>query len=182
MTDGARELTLAELEAGLSHIRNSPRDAGPLEMIVRRPGSEQREVLEAARLDPAAGLVGDRWAAKVPRRVEEQLTLMNSRLIALVAKDRARWPLAGDQLYVDLDLSLVNLPPGTQLQVGDAVIEATGVPHTPCAKFRRRYGADAMRFVGSAIGKELQLRGAKARVVTAGDIRVGDTIRKLARG
>jgi hypothetical protein len=106
MSGDARELTLAELEAGLDHIRGSPRDAGTLEMIVRRPRSDEREVLDAARLDPDEGLVGDRWAAKLPRHPEQQITLMNSRVIALVAQDRARWPLAGDQLYVDLDLSV----------------------------------------------------------------------------
>ena len=95
MTGDARELALAELEAGLDHIRASPRDAGTLEMIVRRPRSGEREVLAAARLDPDEGLVGDRWGAKLPRFTEQQLTLMNSRVIALVAQDRARWPLAG---------------------------------------------------------------------------------------
>jgi hypothetical protein len=180
MSAGARELTLGELEAGLDHVRGSPREAGSLEMIVRRPRSGEREVLDVARLDPEEGLVGDCWGAKVPRRLEDQLTLMNSRLIALVAQQRARWALAGDQLYVDLDLSAANLPPGTQLKVGDAVIEATGEPHTPCAKFRMRYGIDAVRFVRSPVGRDLQLRGIKTRIVTAGDVRVGDSIRKLA--
>jgi len=172
------ELTFAELEAGLDQIRASPRDLGTVEMIVRRPRSEQREVLASARLDPDAGLVGDRWGAVTPRR-GEQLTLMNSRTIALLAQDRARWPLAGDQLYVDLDLSKENLPPGTRLAVGDAVIEVSAEPHTPCRKFRARYGVDAVRFVGSEVGKELQLRGINARIVAAGDVRAGDAIRKL---
>jgi len=179
MSAPARELTLAELEAGLDVIRASPRDVGTVEMIVRRPRSGEREVVASARLDPSAGLVGDRWGAVTPPH-GEQLTVMNSRTIALLAQDRARWPLAGDQLYVDLDLSLVNLPAGTRLAVGDAVIEVSAEPHTPCRKFRARYGLDALRFVGSKVGQELQLRGINARIVAAGDARVGDTIRKLA--
>jgi hypothetical protein len=148
-------------------------------MIVRRPRSGEREVLASARLDPASGLVGDRWGAVTPPR-GGQLTLMNSRTIALLAQDRARWPLAGDQLFVDLDLSISNLPAGTRLAVGDAVIEVSAEPHTPCRKFRERYGLDAVRFVGSNVGQELQLRGINARIVSAGDVRVGDVIRKLS--
>jgi len=180
MSGDARELTLAELEAGLDHIRGSPRDAGTLEMIVRRPRSDEREVLDAARLDPDEGLVGDRWAAKLPRRPDEQITLMNSRVIALVAQDRARWPLAGDQLYVDLDLGVENVPAGTRLAVGAAVIEVSAKPHLGCGKFRGRFGFDAVRFVNSPRLSGLQLRGIHARILAAGDVRVGDTIRKLA--
>ena len=181
MTGDARELTLAELEAGLDHIRASPREVGVLEMIVSRPRSEEREVLEVARLDADEGLVGDRWAAKLPRRMEQQITLMSSRVIALVAQDRARWPLAGDQLYVDLDLSADNLPAGTRLAVGSAVVEVSAKPHLGCGKFRARYGFDAVRFVNSPhTGVDLRLRGINARILSGGDVRVGDTIRKLA--
>jgi hypothetical protein len=178
MTGDARELTLVELEAGLDHIRRSPRDAGTLDMIVRRPRSNEREVLDGARLDPDEGLVGDRWGAVLPRRSEQQLTLMNSRVIGLVAQDRSRWPLAGDQLYVDLDLGADNVPPGERLAVGTAVIEVSAKPHLGCGKFRARFGFDAVRFVNSAHGR-LQLRGINARIIAAGDVRVGDTIRKL---
>jgi MOSC domain-containing protein YiiM len=181
MTGDARELVLAELEAGLDHIRASPRDTGTLEMIVRRPRSGEREVLAAARLDPDEGLVGDRWGAKLPRLTEQQVTLMNSRVIALVAQDRARWPLAGDQLYVDLDLSADNVPAGTRLAIGAAVVEVSAKPHLGCAKFRGRFGFDAVRFVNSPhAGRGLRLRGINARVLSAGDVHVGDTIRKLA--
>jgi MOSC domain-containing protein YiiM len=181
MTGEARELTLAELTAGLDHIRGSPRDAGTLEMIVRRPRTEEREVLDVARLDPDEGLIGDRWAARVPRRPEQQLTLMSSRVIALVAQDRARWPLAGDQLYVDLDLSAENMPAGTRLAIGAAVVEVSAKPHLGCGKFRARFGFDAVRFVNSPhAGQGLRLRGINARILSAGDVRVGDTIRKLA--
>jgi len=103
---------------------------------------------------------------------------MNARAAALVAGSRERWPLAGDQLYVDLDLGLANLPPGTRLYVGSAVIQVTAEPHRGCGKFSRRFGVDAMRWVNSAVGRELNLRGINARIVRPGTVRPGDPIRK----
>ena len=168
-----------ELEAGLAHIEAAPREAGTVELIVRRPRTGEREVLDVARLDPDLGLVGDRWIHGADPQRDEQLTLMSSRVVHLLARDRQLWPLAGDQLFVDLDLSVENLPPGTRLAVGGAVIEASPVPHTGCKKFRARFGLEAMRFVGSSRGKALQMRGINARIVTAGEVRPGDAIRKL---
>jgi MOSC domain-containing protein YiiM len=104
---------------------------------------------------------------------------MNARTAAAIAGDRERWPLAGDQIYVDLDLSLSNLPAGSRVQIGSAVIEFSEAPHTGCAKFSGRFAVDALKFVNSRIGRELRLRGANCRVVTAGTVRPGDTIRKL---
>jgi hypothetical protein len=181
-----RHLTTAELEAGLDHIRQSPRDQGVLALIVRRPAVDAREVLTNAELDPAQGLVGDNWRVRGSTRTADgsahpdmQLNIMNARTIALLAQDEARWPLAGDQLYIDLDLSAENLPPGTQLQIGSAIIEVTAQPHTGCQKFMARFGADALKFVNSAVGKELHLRGINAKVVQGGMIETGDTVRKL---
>jgi hypothetical protein len=170
---------MTELEAGLEAIRRSPKDHGMLEMIVRRPAVNEREVLEQADLDLAEGLVGDRWGARGSRRAENQLNLMNSRVIALVAQAKDRWPLAGDQLFVDLDLSAENLPPGTRLAIGSAVIEVTAEPHTGCKKFKARYGTDAHKFVNAAVTKDLHLRGICAKVVRSGTILAGDVIRKL---
>lgn len=182
----ATHLTPAELEAGIEHIRQSPPDGGTLEMIVRRPGPDQREVLPAAKLDLATGLVGDNWRARGSRSTQDgsanpdmQLNVMNARAIALIARHRGRWPLAGDQLYVDLDLSAANLPPGTRLAVGGAVIEVTAVPHTGCAKFTHRFGPDAMKFVNSPFGRALNLRGINAKVVQSGTILEGNVVRKL---
>lgn len=155
-------------------------------MIVSRPASDRREVLAVAELDLVNGLVGDNWRARGSRSTPDgsahpdmQLNLMNARAIALVARTRDRWPLAGDQLYVDLDLSTANLPPGTRMAIGTAVIEVTAVPHTGCAKFTQRFGADAMKFVNSPVGRALNLRGINAKVVQPGAIRAGDTVRKL---
>jgi hypothetical protein len=177
----------AGLEAGLPEIRRAPADDGKVELIVRRPGPEEREVLAQGQLDPEEGLVGDCWRQRGSRATtdgsahpEMQVTLMNARVAALVARDRDRWPLAGDQLYVDLDLSTANLPPGTRLELGSAEIEITDQPHTGCGKFVRRFGVDAMRFVNTPLGRELNLRGIYARVVRAGTVRAGDAIRKRA--
>jgi hypothetical protein len=181
-----RHATIEELETGLDHIRSSPADAGTVELIVRRPAEDEREVLEEGVLDLVEGLVGDVWRQRGSSRTpdgsanpEAQLTLMNARVAGLVARERERWPLAGDQLYVDLDLDADNVPPGTRLALGTAVIEVTAEPHTGCAKFSARFGSDAIRFVNSPAGRQLQLRGINTRVVEAGTVRRGDSIRKL---
>jgi hypothetical protein len=151
-----------------------------VELIARRPAEEEREILEQAELDPTVGLAGDRWRTSAGKhRPDTQLTLMNSRAAALIAGPRSRWAIAGDQLYVDLDLSATNLPPGTQLSIGSAVIEVTAIPHTGCGKFSRRFGVGAQKLVNSAAGRELNLRGVNARVVRAGTIRTGDWVKRL---
>jgi hypothetical protein len=183
----ARHLTAEELQSGLDAVRQSPKDGGVLELIVRRPQSDVREVLEQGELHPASGLVGDRW--KPPRQwsglnggspSDTQLTLINARLIDLIAGDRQRWPLAGDQLFLDFDLSQENLPVGTRLEIGSAVIEITAKAHTGCKKFVARYGLPAMEFVNSPLGRRMNLRGIYAKVVQAGSIRVGNVVKKSA--
>ncbi len=179
--------TTAELEGGLDDIRCSPADHGRVELIVRRPAENAREVVAEARLDPAEGLVGDAWGVRpsnlTPDRSPHpdlQLTLMNCRVAALVAGADARRPLAGDQLYVDLDLSEANLPPGTRLALGSAVIEISDKPHRGCRKFAERFGQEALKFVNSPVGRDLRLRGLNAKVVVPGTVRVGDPIRRIS--
>lgn len=175
-----------ELEALLDQIRAAPANVGIIELIVRRPVEGEREVVDEAELSTDQGLVGDDWLARVSRRFagdaptkENQLTIMNSRAAAAVAVTPDRWALAGDQLYVDMDLGIDNLPAGTRLRMGGAIVEVSAVPHTGCAKFGERFGASALRFVNIGAGKDLRLRGVNARIVSGGTIRVGDTVTKL---
>lgn len=189
MTD-IKHLSWKELEAGLDLIRRSPADGGVLELIVRRPAVDEREVLEEGELDLESGLVGDNWKTRGSARTtdgfghpEMQLNIMNARAAALVARDKTRWPLAGDQLYLDLDLSDANLPPGARLALGpEAVIEVTPIPHNGCQKFVERFGLEAMKFVNSPVGKQLHLRGINAKIIKPGPIRVGDVARKVVSG
>jgi len=181
-----KHLTKEELAAGLDEVRQSPKDRGVLNLIVRRPETDQREVLKEASLDPAHGLVGDNWLTRGSRATDDgsahpemQLNIMNSRVIALVAQQPERWALAGDQLYIDMDLSRENLPPGTRLTIGSAIIEVTSEPHTGCKKFVARFGLDAMLFVNSGLGKKLNLRGINAKVIQAGTIRTDDVAEKI---
>lgn len=180
--------TLVELEGELPGIAASPADDGRLDLIVRRPASNAREVLDEGELDPAQGLVGDRWRPRSSPRTpdpetprETQLTLMNSRVIAAIAGDVSRWPLAGDQLFVDLDLGADNLPPGTRVAIGEqAVIEIATVPHTGCGKFADRFGVDALKFINGSAHRTLRLRGVYAKVVRAGVVRTGCRVTRLA--
>ena len=186
MDNNVRHLTMTELESGLDEIRRSPKDEGVLQLIVRRPQVGIREVLEQGELDLIDGLVGDSWKHRSSSRTCDgsphphmQLNVMNSRVIALVAQDRERWPLAGDQLYIDMDLSAENLPAGTRLQLGSAIIEVTPEPHTGCKKFVSRFGLDAMKFVNSTVGTQLHLRGINAKVLQAGIVCTGQTVKKI---
>jgi len=179
--------TIDELEAGIDAIRSSPRDGGVLELIVRRPAVGERDVLDVAELCVEDGVRGDGWRARGSRHTPDgsaeagrQVTVMNARAIALFAGDRTRWPLAGDQLYLDMDISEANLPAGTRLALGEAVLEISPEPHTGCAKFRDRFGVDAARLVNTPEGRRLRLRGLNTRVVLPGTVRRGDTARKAA--
>lgn len=182
-----KHLNAEELEAGLDEVLRSPKTGGAVEMIVRRPAVDDREMLEQGELDTTEGLMGDTWMTRGSSMTDDgsahpemQLNLMNSRVIALVATCTERWSLAGDQLYVDLDLSKQNLPAGTQLEMGSAVLEITGIPHLGCKKFAARFGVEAMKFVNSRRGKKLGLRGINAKVVKSGVVRTGDTISKVS--
>jgi MOSC domain-containing protein YiiM len=143
-------------------------------------------VLHEAELDPVRGLIGDSWVYRGSSKTadggphpEMQINIMNARVTALVAQEKSRWSLAGDQLYIDMDLSRENLPAGTRLAIGSAVLEVSPLPHTGCTKFVSRFGVDAMKFVNSTVGRELCLRGINAKVVQAGVVRLGSTAKKI---
>jgi len=180
-------LTRDELQAGLPHILDSPKDDGVLEAIVIRPAHGEREDLESCEISLEGGTHGDHWAKGCSMTTEDgkphpdvQICIMNARCIALVAHERARWPLAGDNLFIDMDLRPDNLPPGQRLEIGTAVIEITPVPHNGCASFVERYGKPAVVFVNAPKGKALRLRGIYARVVQDGRVTVGDRVVKVA--
>ncbi len=178
--------TREELEAQLSSILAAPHDRGPVEMIVARPAEGERVVMDRGELSQQEGLVGDNWITRASPSTPDgsanplcQLTLMSSRVASAVAGPKERWPLAGDQIYVDMDLSIDNLPAGTRLSLGDAVVEISEDPHTGCAKFSDRFGAAALRFVNVGQAKDLRLRGVNAIVVQDGRFQVGDRLEKL---
>lgn len=180
--------TLEEIEAQLDHIRSSPRDRGMLHAIVIRPTTNERKSLTACELSLARGTQGDNWADGCWKSLPDgrphpdvQIAITNSRVMQTLAQSKDHWPLAGDNLYVDLDLSSENLPPGQLLRIGDAVLQITDVAHNGCQKFAARFGNDALKFVNSKTGKALHLRGVYARVVQDGQVKVGGTVCKLAR-
>jgi hypothetical protein len=181
-----RHLALAELEGGLADILRSPKDLGILKAIVIRPETDARASLAECELSPQLGVHGDNWARGCWMSLPDgrphpdvQVTLMNARTIALIAQEEARWPLAGDNLLVDLDLSEDNLPPGARLAIGSTLLEITEVPHKGCRKFAARFGVDATRFVNSRMGLRLHLRGIYARIVEPGVVAVGDAVEKV---
>ena len=170
--------SLAELEPHLEHLAASPKDVGVLELLVCRPTKGTRRVLDRGVLDTQVGLVGDSWSTRTgkPPRSDKQVTLMNARMTALLSSDPRLQALCGDQLYVDLDLSADNLPAGTRIEVGGAVVEVSAAPHAGCAIFVRHFGEDATRFVNGREGRRMRLRGINARVLTGGDVRPGDKV------
>ena len=179
-------VSMSQLEAGLEHIRQAPKDNGTLKMIVRRPRDDERDAMDQGELNASEGLVGDNWKARGSNHTPDgsanpnaQLTVMNARCIALLAQSDEHWALAGDQLFVDFDLSDENIPPGTRLGIGSAIIEVSAQPHSGCKKFSARFGVEAMKFVNSPEGKRLHLRGINAKVIQAGTIRVGDIVNKV---
>lgn len=177
---------MEELEAALDHLRQTPKDDGVVELIVRRPHVDQREVIDEAELDPVRGLLGDNWITRGSSRTPDgsphpdmQINIMNVRVTALVAQEKERWPLAGDQFYIDMDLSKENLPAGSRIEIGSAVLEVSPYPHLGCQKFVARFGIDAMKFVNSEVGKQLCLRGINAKVIQGGTVKVGTKARKV---
>ena len=178
-------LSRERLAAGLGQIRGAPTDGGRVVLLVRRPAVDQRDLLTEAALCQGAGLEGDNWLARGSKSTpdgsadpQRQITVMNARVAELVADGTDRMSLAGDQIYVDLDISHDNLPAGSLLAVGQAVLEVSEAPHLGCAKFVERFGAEAMRFVNSRLGRQLRLRGMNTRVVVPGIVRLGDVVSK----
>jgi len=175
-----------DFEPFLADVRAAPRDIGRLELIARRPAVDKRELVDAAELDTRFGVIGDSWFGRGSSRTpdgranpESQVTIISTRVLRAIEQDADRWPLAGDQLYVDFDLSIEALPPGSRLAIGSALLEVSEQPHTGCAKFSARFGSDALRWINSPVGRDLRMRGVNARVVRGGTVRAGDVIRRV---
>ena len=182
-----RHLTFDELNAGLAHIRASPKEEGRLEAIIARPAPGERRDLASSEISLAGGVHGDHWAKGCWKTTADgkpdpdvQICMMNARCIELIAQERSNWPPAGDNFFIDMDLTPGNMPPGTRLGIGSAIIEVTGIAHNGCASFIERYGRDACVFVNTGEGERLRLRGIYARVVRDGRVSVGDKVKKLA--
>ena len=182
----SRHLSLDELREGLPEIRQSPKDHGTLKAIVIRPAEDQRIFQRECCLSPELGLEGDSWSRgcwlSLPDgspHPDVQVTIMNARSIDLIAQQESRWSLAGDNLYVDLDLSDDNLPCGQHLSIGSVLLEVVERSHTGCSKFAGRFGKDATKFVNSEEGTRLHLRGIYARIAQAGTVKVGDPVVKV---
>ncbi|MBL8099748.1 MAG: MOSC domain-containing protein [Anaerolineales bacterium] len=181
-----KQYPISELELGIDEIKDSPKDNGVLEMIVRRPETETREIINAGEINLENGLAGDNWKARGNDHTpdgsadpEAQITLMNSRVIQLLSGDKENWQWAGDQLFVDMDLGIENLPPHSRIQVGSVILEISAKPHTGCKKFSGRFGIEALEFISTPLGKALRMRGVNAKVIQAGEIKVGDVVKKL---
>src|SRR5688572_8480293 len=181
-----KHLSPEEVEEGVQNIKQAPKDSGSLQMIVRRPAVDGREMVTKAKLDTSLGLEGDNWKDRGSSHTsdnsadpEAQITLMNSRVIDLLTNEKELWQLAGDQLFVEIDLSVDNLPPLSKIQIGSAILEISAKPHTGCKKFSGRFGIEALEFISTPLGKSLRMRGVNAKVIQSGEIQVGNTVKKL---
>ena len=179
--DATRHRPGADLERELGSLPSPPTDSGRLRVIVRRLPDGSRERPERVRLTPEKGVPGDGWDRRPPRDPEAQLAVMRSDIAELIANGQSL-ELFGDNLFVDLDVSAENLPDGTRLRVGEAVVEVTPFPHNGCAKFSARFGLDALRFVQAPATRSQNRRGIYWKVLEAGDAGIGDSIELLTRG
>jgi hypothetical protein len=176
-------VTFDKLQEGLAEISQAPKNHGNIELLVIRPVQYERKVVNEITMHPITGCEGDIWHSKKTSSTpdgkpnpERQVTLINSRVLALLEGAKDTWPKAGDQVYVDMDLSKENLPAGTDLSLGSAIIRVSAQPHNGCKKFAERYGIDATRFVNSSLGKAKSLRGINCYIVKEGIVKMGDTV------
>jgi MOSC domain-containing protein YiiM len=178
--DASRHLPGDELERGLAQL-SPPRDVGTLALVVSRGDDGARATPQRVRLGVETGVPGDAWARDCPEKTDAQITVMRVDVARLFANGQDL-ALFGDNLLVDLDLSTRNLPTGSRLRCGGAVLEVTPEPHTGCLKFRQRVGGDALRLTADARLRDLRLRGIYVKVIEPGEVAVGDRIEVLSRG
>jgi MOSC domain-containing protein YiiM len=159
-------------------LPRSPRDLGRVQGCVVRTGRGVRETPSALRVVEGAGVVGDLWSTHPHSAPGNQVSLINVHVLrSLCDGDESRMPLSGDNLHVDLELSEANLPVGTLLAIGTALLRVSPVPHRPCGSFVKRYGATAAKKVARATRIGRRGRGVLCEVVRGGVIANGDEIR-----
>jgi hypothetical protein len=180
VADPSRHLPLAELESRLSTLPSLPKDSARLTLIVRRREDGSRETPDRLRLTPEDGVPGDSWGRSPERKLEAQIAVMRRDVAEMLANGQPL-TLFGDSLFVDFDISTPNLPAGSRLRVGGVVVEVTPMPHNGCAKFKARFGADALFLVNAKPTRHLNLRGIYWKVIEAGEVAVGDAIQVISR-
>lgn len=179
--DPSRHVPADELSRRFAELTPPPRDAGSVRLLVRRGWHQgRREEPASVMLSASEGMPGDSWSRSEGRTPDSQLTAMEVGVAEMIANGQP-WSLFGDQLYLDLDLSAENLPVGSAVAVGEAVLEVTPKPHKGCAKYQARFGADALRLISRPDLRPRHLRGIYLRVVTDGLVRVGDAVEVVRR-
>ncbi len=180
--DAERHLPMEDLLKRLAALPRAPRDRGEIAALFARPGSNERTPIEKANLTAAGGMPGDRWSrpreGKPDPRPDKMLATMQAGVARMIANGQPLG-LFGDNLYLDLDLSAANLPAGTRLRAGGAVLEVTPEPHNGCLKFKARVGADALRLVSRKEDRHRNLRGIYLKVIEDGLVAAGDPVEVL---
>jgi hypothetical protein len=172
--DPERHLPGDVLEKKLGEL-SPPRDAGRVALIVSRREGGVRETPSRAALTPQEGVPGDAWYRTKADKIDAQIAVMRVDVAELFANGQSL-ALFGDNLLVDLDLSVENLPTGTRLRIGGAEFEVTAEPHNGCLKFKQRVGPDALRLTAAPHLRSQRLRGIYLKVVEAGEVAVGDAV------
>ncbi|MEM7334639.1 MAG: MOSC domain-containing protein [Chloroflexota bacterium] len=179
-------LDMTQLNEGIPVILESPKNNGRIDLITIRPATNERVLKDEVEISIENGVEGDNWKTRGSNSMpdkssnpEAKITIMNSRVIKHITQSDSGWEWAGDQFFVEMDLSEENLPAGQQLQLGTAVLEVSAVPHTGCAKFVARFGKDAHKFVNNQYGRSQRFRGVNLKVIKGGTVKVGDTAQKI---
>jgi len=175
------DMTFEELERAWQDAPPLPRGRGGVRRICVRTGGGAHACPPRVRVTCEGGVDGDRWAREPQRRLDAQVTLIAARVAEWIARPGSPPEAAGDNFHVDLDVGVEALPVGTRIRLGTAVVEVTALPHSGCAKFRDRFGLDAVRWVNDPGHRERRLRGVNCRVIADGEVAVDDAV-ELVRG